>query len=326
MRQNATNDWKLQDGVSPIIGNIGSSFYRCKWVSQLAHLQCSCQTESCEDKTTTAIPETPTCSPAATIDTTTPLNNTSTTSEAILGSATGLLLVVLVGVTIGWICTCIVMRRRHGQYHINHRHTDANGYTYAHSTTSTPHPAPSCEAPDTTYSSLGQTYETIPPRVVQSFETLTVNESYEPARSIAKDDDTYSKLDNSVTRRQGDSEPHRVMDKYQQRVDSRIDYSTQGQDELVEDSYSKLADSKLVGDDSYSKLAGAASKRYDYYELEPQGLQSSADQKSFKIVMKGTECAGEENTIEGAGGREGSVCSEGAEDYEVPIKGNVEDA
>ncbi len=28
----------------------------------------------------------------------------------------------------------------------------------------------------------------------------------------------------------------------------------------------------------------------------------------------------------GAGGREGSVCSEGAEDYEVPIKGNVEDA
>ena len=164
---------------------------------------------------------------------------------------------------------------------------------------------------------------------------MTVNEAYGPARSIAQDDDTYSKLGNSVTRRQGDSEPHRVMDKYQQRVDSRIDYSTQGQDELVDDSYSKLADSKLVGDDSYSKLvgddsysklAGAASKRYDYYELEPQGLQSSADQKSFKIVTKETECAGGGNTIEGAGGREGSVCSEGAEDYEVPIKGNVEDA
>ncbi len=192
-----------------------------------------------------------------------------------------------------------------------HRNTDANGYTYAHSTTSTPHPAPSCEAPDTNYSSIGQTYDTIPPRVVQSFETLTVNEAYGPARSIAKDDDTYSKLDNSVTRRQGDSEPHRVMDKYQQRVDSRIDYSTQGQGELV--------------DDSYSKLAVAASKRHDYFELEPQGLQSSADQKSFKIVTKETECAGGGNTIKGAEGREGSVCSEGAEDYEVPIKGNVED-
>ena len=192
-----------------------------------------------------------------------------------------------------------------------HRHTDANGYTYAHSTTSTPHPVPSCEAPDTTYSSLGQTYETIPPRVVQSFDSLTVNEAYGPARSIAQDDDTYSKLDNSVTRRQGDSEPHRVMDKYQQRVDSRIDYSTQGQDELVDDSYSKLA---------------VAAKRHDYFELEPQGLQSSADQKSFKIVTKETECADGGNTIEGAGDREGSVCSKGVEDYEVPIKGNVEDA
>ncbi len=214
-----------------------------------------------------------------------------------------------------------------------HRHTDANGYTYAHSTTSTPHPAPSCEAPNTNYSSLGQTYETIPPRVVQSLETLTVNESYGPARSTAQDDDTYSKLDNSVTRRHGDSEPHRVMDKYQQRVDSRIDYSTQGQDELVDESYSKLSDSKLAGDDSYSKLelagddsysklAGAASKRHDYFELEPQGLQSSADR--FKIVTKETECASGGNTSEGVGGHEGSVCREGAEDYEVPIKRNVE--
>ncbi len=220
-----------------------------------------------------------------------------------------------------------------------HRHTDAKGYTYAHSTTSTPHPAPSCEAPDINYSSLSQTYETIPPRVVQSFDSLTVNEAYGPARSTAQDDDMYSKLDNSVTRRQGDSEPHRVMDKYQQRVDSRIDYSTQGQGELVDESYSKLADSKLVGDesyskleladagdDSYSKLAVAASKRHDYFELEPQGLQSSADQKSFKMVTKETEYAGGEDNIEGAGGREWSVCSEGAEDYEVPIKGNVEDA
>ncbi len=207
-----------------------------------------------------------------------------------------------------------------------HRHTDAKGYTYAHSTTSTPHPAPSCEAPDTNYSSLGQTYETIPPRAVQSFDSLTVNEAYGPARSTAQDDDTYSKLDNSVTRWQGDSEPHRVIDEYQQRVDSRIDYSTQGQDKLVDDSYSKLSgaagdagddsyNSKLAGDDSYSKLelagdvsddsysklAGATSKRYDYYELEPQGLQSSADQKSFKIVTKETECAGGGNTIDGGG-------------------------
>ena len=212
-----------------------------------------------------------------------------------------------------------------------HRHTD--GYTYAHSTTSTPHPTTSCEAPDTTYSSIGQTYDTIPPRVVQSFETLTVNEAYGPARSIAKDDDTYSKLDNSVTRRQGDSEPHRVMDKYQQRVDSRIDYSTEGQDELVDENYSKLSDSKLAGDDSYSKLElagddsysklpGAASKRHDYFELEPQGLQLSANR--FKIVTKKTECAGGGNTSEGAGGHEGSVCREGTEDYEVPIKRNVE--
>ena len=131
-----------------------------------------------------------------------------------------------------------------------------------------------------------------------------------------------------------------MMDKYQQRVDSRIDYSTQGQDELVDDSYSKLADSKLVGDesysklelagdagdDSYSKLAVVASKRHDYFELEPQGLQSSADQKSFKMVTKETEYAGGEDNIEGAGGHEWSVCSEGAEDYEVPIKENVEDA
>ncbi len=99
-----------------------------------------------------------------------------------------------------------------------------------------------------------------------------------------------------------------MIDKYQQRVDSRIDYSTQGQGELV--------------DDSYSKLAGAASKRHDYFELEPQGLQSSADR--FKIVTKETECADRRNTSEGVGGYEGSVCSEGAEDYEVPIKRNVE--
>ncbi len=103
-----------------------------------------------------------------------------------------------------------------------------------------------------------------------------------------------------------------MIDKYQQRVASRIDYSTEEQDKLASESYSKLAD---------SKLASAASKRHNYFELEPPGLQSSADRMSFKMETKETESVGGEDSIEGAGGCEGSVCSEGAEDYEVPIKG-----
>ncbi len=102
-------------------------------------------------------------------------------------------------------------------------------------------------------------------------------------------------------------------------------YSKLADSKLASESYSKLADSKLASE-SYSKLAdsklaSAASKRHDYFELEPTGLQSSADRMSFKMETKETESVGGEDSIEGAGGCEGSVCSE-----EVPIKRNVEDA
>ncbi len=118
-----TNWMLLSD--QPLIGS--NSNYECNITTfdgndannRKAQLECSCQTGSCE-KTTTPVP----C---------TPPNNAS---EAILGSATGLLLVVLVCVMIGWICTCIIMRRRQRQYHINHRSVcDTHARTHAHTHT-----------------------------------------------------------------------------------------------------------------------------------------------------------------------------------------------
>ena len=119
-----TSDSPLQN-----LSNI-ELYYKC---DQDPNGMCNdCTQTNCQEITTTSTATMPTtkgeeskptvCCPCTTIETTPPTTLEVTTTsdtpdcncscDAALGSVTGLLIGLLVAVLTGWICTCVLMRRR----------------------------------------------------------------------------------------------------------------------------------------------------------------------------------------------------------------------